>query len=175
MSHLNVEIKARCINQDQVRQILRTRNAKFQGVDHQTDTYFKVPHGRLKLRAGNIENSLIYYDRQNRPGPKDSHVSLYRCQPDATLRATLAEALGVLVEVKKKREIYFIGNIKFHIDVVDGLGSFVEIEAIDMDGDVDRDMLLNQCRQYMSLFGILDADLVACSYSDILLDPSRLL
>jgi adenylate cyclase class 2 len=173
MRHLNIEIKASCINADKLRRILQNRNAEFKGIDHQTDTYFQVPHGRLKLREGNIENSLIHYDRPDQLQPKDAHVSLYHCQPDAALKATLTEALGILVEVKKKREIYFIGNIKFHIDEVEGLGSFVEIEAIDIDGSIGRDRLLGQCREYMSLFGITETDLIGCSYSDMLLDPRK--
>jgi adenylate cyclase, class 2 len=174
MSHLNIEIKARCSDADAIRQLLGSRNAEFRGTDHQTDTYFAVHHGRLKLREGNIENSLIYYDRPNQPQPKDAHVSLYRCQPDAALKATLTNALGILVEVRKKREIYFVGNIKFHIDAVEGLGSFVEIEAIDIDGSIGRAKLLNQCMEYMSLFGIGEADLIDCSYSDMLPDTNRL-
>jgi adenylate cyclase, class 2 len=173
MRHLNVEIKARCTNPDPVRQLLKASNAEFKGTDFQTDTYFTVPHGRLKLREGNIENSLIYYDRHNQAAPKDSHVSLYRCQPDGVLKATLTEALGVLVEVRKRREIYFIENVKFHIDEVEGLGHFVEIEAIDLDGCIGRDRLLTQCREYMGLFGMRDTDLVSCSYSDMLLDLKR--
>lgn len=83
--------------------------------------------------------------------------------------ATLTAALDVLVQVDKQREIYFIDNIKFHIDVVKGLGEFVEIEASNKVGNYTESELLSQCQEYMSLFGIQDDDLISVSYSDLLL------
>lgn len=169
MPHLNVEIKAKCANHNAVREILKTRNADFRGVDHQIDTYFKVNFGRLKLREGNIENFLVYYDRENKEGPKESKIILFRNEPGSTLKEILSVSNGVLVVVDKKREIYFIDNIKFHIDTVKDLGSFVEIEAIDKDGSVGKDKLYAQCKEYMKLLGIADTDLISCSYSDLIL------
>src|ERR1700754_1751811 len=75
MSFTNVEIKARCADPLPIRQYLLA-NALFSGVDEQTDTYFNVKNGRLKLREGNIENNLIYYERDNQAGPKNSHFQL---------------------------------------------------------------------------------------------------
>ena len=74
----------------------------------------------------------------------------------------------MLVTVKKRREIYRIGNVKFHVDKVEGLGSFIEIEAIDADGTVGIETLRGQCEKYMQLLGIPEADLVRESYSDLL-------
>lgn len=170
MQHINIEIKARCSDQAKVRAVLQGLGAEFKGLDHQVDTYFKVGKGRLKLREGEIENSLIYYERENQSGPKQSDVTLYRCEKDSSLKEVLAKSLGVLVVVDKKREIYFIDNIKFHIDEVKSLGQFVEIEAIDKDGTIGKEKLLEQCQEYMSLFNILDTDLVKVSYSDLLLE-----
>mgnify|MGYP003553641289 CR=1 FL=1 len=76
MSFLNVEIKARCSNTSFIRNYLVSKNANLKGVDKQTDTYFNVQHGRLKLREGNIENNLIFYNRDNKAGPKNSHFKL---------------------------------------------------------------------------------------------------
>jgi len=70
--------------------------------------------------------------------------------------------------VKKTREIYFIGNVKFHIDIVDGLGGFCEIEAIDDSPSPDREKLLTQCRHYMAELGIRADELIDRSYSDLL-------
>ncbi|MCF7833445.1 MAG: class IV adenylate cyclase, partial [Candidatus Marinimicrobia bacterium] len=162
-----IEIKARCFEQDKVREILKGEGAEFKGLDHQTDTYFRVPHGRLKLREGNIEDNLIHYDRPNQEGPKQSSVLLYRSTPDSSLKGLLMKALGVLVVVEKKREIYFIDNIKFHIDTVAGLGTFIEIEAIDEDGSIGREKLQAQCEHYLERFGVSKEDLVDCSYSDL--------
>jgi len=167
MSHLNVEIKARCSHTDAVRRILKERDAVFKGMDRQVDTYFRCPNGRLKLREGDIEYALIHYDREDTAGPKKSLVTLYRPERNSTLKKLLTRALGVLVVVEKQREIYFIDNVKFHIDAVQGLGSFVEIEAIDATGEIGEDTLRRQCGMYMDLFGIRMDDLVTLSYSDM--------
>jgi adenylate cyclase class 2 len=169
MPHLNVEIKARCANQQAIRDILRARGADFRGTDYQTDTYFNVGHGRLKLREGNIENALVYYERDDQAGPKQAHVTLYPTTPDSGLKEILTKALSTLVVVEKQREIYFIENIKFHLDTVARLGTFVEIEAIDTDGTVGQEQLLAQCRAFLELLQISSNDLIAVSYSDLLL------
>lgn len=172
--HLNVEIKARCHNAPQMREWLLAHGADFKGTDNQTDTYFLVKDGRLKLRQGNIENSLIHYTRTNQAGPKDSHVTMTKVTEGKELKQVLSKALGVLVEVVKQREIYFIDNVKFHLDEVPDLGSFAEIEAIDKDGSIGKAKLLEQCQHYMSALKIDEADLLEVSYSDLLLEKQGL-
>lgn len=173
MVHINIEIKARSNNLKGIRQILRSKKADFKGIDHQIDTYFRVNSGRLKLREGNIENFLIHYQREDQEGPKQSNVSLFKSQTNPALKDILTKSLGVLVVVDKKREIYFIDNVKFHIDKVKNLGSFIEIEAIDKEGSIGKDKLLQQCKQYMELFGIKDVDLISCSYSDLFFEAQN--
>ncbi len=170
MSIVNVEIKAKSSDPGRIRQILISRDAGFVGTDHQVDTYFNVVNGRLKLREGNIENALIYYKRDNKPGPKMSDVKLYKSKPGSELKSLLEESLGVLAVVDKTREIYFINNVKFHIDNVKGLGIFVEIEAIDDSGETGQEILMKQCKYYLNLFGITEKELVPASYSDLILD-----
>jgi adenylate cyclase, class 2 len=165
--HLNVEIKARCSDPQRVKKILESRGAEYKGLDHQIDTYFNVQNGRLKLREGNIENSLIFYERSNQEGPKDSNVVLYHTS-GVGLKDALLGSCGALVVVDKQRHIYFIDNVKFHIDEVKDLGSFCEIEAIDKSGEIGRDKLLQQCQEYMTVLGIGEADLISHSYSDLL-------
>lgn len=167
MPYLNVEIKARCTNPAFIRNYLLSNNAEYRGTDEQTDTYFHVPHGRLKLREGNIENNLIYYERSNQAGPKDSHFQLVKINDAAGLKEVLAKANGIKTVVKKKREIYYIGNVKFHIDEVPGLGSFVEIEAGNIVADLSKDQLKEQCDYYLAAFNIKTEDLIEVSYSDM--------
>ena len=124
MPFLNVEIKAKCSNPSFIRQYLLSGNADFKGTDEQTDTYFNVPNGRLKLREGNIENNLIFYERSDQAGPKDSHFYLVKVDDAKGLKEVLAKSNGIKVVVQKKREIYYINNVKFHIDEVPGLGTF---------------------------------------------------
>lgn len=170
MSFLNVEIKARSGDSDKIEYILMQNEAEYRGLDHQVDTYFKVPNGRLKLRQGNIENNLIQYFRDDQPGPKDSQVSLYPVTDGLKMKEVLEKSIGILCTVDKQRKIFFIGNIKFHLDQVKGLGSFVEIEAIDKNGDKKREELMQQCEHYLKLFNIQDNDLISVSYSDLLLN-----
>lgn len=169
MAHINIEIKARSNNHEKIRAVLAERGADFKGTDHQIDTYFKVNNGRLKLREGTIENHLIFYQRENTEGPKQSNIILFKSDPESTLKSILVAANGILTVVDKTREIYFIDNVKLHIDTVAGLGTFMEIEAIDTDGSIGREKLLAQCTEYMRLFEIADTDLVSVSYSDLLL------
>jgi adenylate cyclase class IV len=175
MAHVNIEIKGRCTDPARIRDILLELGADAKGTDHQVDTYFVVPNGRLKLRQGAIENSLIFYDRPDHPGPKRADVSLFRTDSAGStqLHETLAAALDVLVVVDKRREIYFIDNVKFHIDIVEGLGHFIEIEAIDIDGSLGPEKLRAQCDHYIGCFNITPADLVNVSYSDLLMERNR--
>lgn len=170
---INIEIKARCKNPISIKEILESRQADFKGIDHQVDTYFKVPNGRMKFREGNIENSLIHYDRPNQAGPKKSNYILYQPHPDSSLKHLLTQANGILVVVDKLRSIYFIDNVKFHLDEVKGLGSFMEIEAIDSDGTMGEKKLLEQCQFYLDLLGIQEEDLIDNSYSDLLIHSEK--
>lgn len=167
MQRINIEIKARCLHPEEIRDLLEKQQAEFIGTDYQSDTYFNVPYGRLKLREGNIENALIHYFRNDQAGPKRSDISLYKTPPRSDLKEVLSAALGILAVVTKRRQIYFIENVKFHIDEVEQLGSFVEIEAIDRDGSIGEEKLLKQCRHYLGLFKIPDEDLIEVSYSDM--------
>jgi predicted adenylyl cyclase CyaB len=78
--------------------------------------------------------------------------------------------MGIKVIVRKRREIYYISNIKFHLDEVPGLGSFVEIEAGNILADLTQEQLKEQCDFYLKEFGIRDEDLIEVSYSDMLLE-----
>ena len=164
-----IEMKARCSNPSKIRHLLLQQpNIQFIGVDSQVDTYFKIPSGRLKLREGNIENSLIYYDRENKKDAKKSDVTLYKSTEIASLKAVLVAALPILIVVEKKREIYFIDHIKFHIDTLTSLGSFLEIEVIDANDAMDISEMRQQCERYMKLLDVQKEDLMEHSYSEML-------
>lgn len=95
---------------------------------------------------------------------------MYPTRPDEApeLGELLAGALGVLVVVDKQRHILWVGDVKFHVDQVEGLGSFVEIEAVDRAGTLGEDRLRALCDRYVGLLGISEVDLEARSYSDLL-------
>ncbi|MGZ3937201.1 MAG: class IV adenylate cyclase [Flavisolibacter sp.] len=170
--HINYEFKASCQDIEALELRLQDQNPMFVGTDHQVDTYFNVPNGRLKLREGSIENSLIQYDRKNTAEAKQSDVTLYHPQPNSNLKNVLLKALGTKVVVDKKRKIYFVENVKFHFDEVEGLGNFIEVEAIDIDGTIGIERLKEQCSFYIRLFDIREEQFIAESYSDLLAKKS---
>jgi predicted adenylyl cyclase CyaB len=167
----NVEIKASCVDPQRIRDILLSQGARYVGRDHQIDIYYQTSFGRLKLRKGNIENALIAYTRADVDVPKLSNVLLYKTHDPASLGEILDATFNTHVVVDKQRDIYFIGNVKFHVDDVKGLGQFVEIEAIDETGTMREEMLQKQCRDFMTLLGIDDQDLLTHSYSDMIVRP----
>jgi adenylate cyclase, class 2 len=168
MAILNFEFKAACDNIVDAENKLLSLTPKFIGVDKQIDTYFNVKDGRLKLREGNIENALIWYKREDYAGAKQSDILLYKHLPDVTLKNILTIVHGTKEVVNKTRKIYFVENVKFHFDDVQGLGSFIEVEAIDEKGNIGLEKLQEQIKFYINFFGIADKDFVKVSYSDLL-------
>ena len=165
---INIEIKAQCRDLNKVRDILKSPSAEFKGTDHQIDTYFNSKKGRLKLREGNIENNLIHYERENTEGSKESKFTLYKTEKDSNLKSILGVALGNKCTIEKNREIFFIENVKFHLDTVKDLGTFVEIEASNKDNDLTKDKLQEQCNFYIKLLQINVKDFISDSYSDMI-------
>jgi predicted adenylyl cyclase CyaB len=168
MRRVNVEIKARTVEPERIRSILENAGARCVGTDLQTDTYFSTGKGRLKLREGNIETALIWYERPDGKAPKTSKVLLYHPANARDLKDILVRLFDVDVVVEKQRDIFFLGNVKFHVDDVRGLGQYVEIEAIDDDGTRTPDVLRAQCVQYMGILGIGKENLESVSYSDLM-------
>lgn len=138
MGHLNVEFKARTAEPERVLALLEQLGAQEQGLDSQTDVYYRAARGRLKLRRGNIENSLIHYDREDQSGAKRSKVHLAALPDDWDPDQVLDAALERDVVVHKQRHILWLDNVKFHVDDVVGLGTFIEVEAIDHHGHPRR-------------------------------------
>lgn len=164
----NFEIKARSNRNKELHQILINElNAEYIGCDNQVDTYFNVPKGRLKHRRGNIENSLIYYERSDEAKSRESKITLEKLESNNNLDKVLGASIGVMKVVDKKRKIFFVDNVKFHLDTVEGLGEFLEIEAIDSRGDSSLEKLKSQCDHYIQRLGIEEADFESQSYSDL--------
>ena len=172
MPHLNFEFKATTNNLSAQEEKLKSLNPIYLGEDHQKDTYYNVADGRLKLREGNIENALIWYKRADFAGAKQSDIILYKHTPDNSLKQILEKLHGIKVIVDKKRKIYFVENVKFHFDIVEGLGTFIEVEAIDKDGTIGIDKLKEQIAHYTKFLEVAETDFVKVSYSDLLIEKS---
>ncbi len=168
----NLEIKAHFADPERGARLARDLGADLHGRLAQTDTYFHLRPGRLKLRhtrVGPVERyELIHYRRWNRPSAKTSTYELLPIADGPRALEFFAAALGVLVRVDKERVLYVKDNLRVHLDDVTGLGRFLEFELA-----VTPAHPPESCRARMQelirLFGIAPADLVKVSYSDLLL------
>jgi len=163
----NLEIKARDADPRRSLELALELGAEDHGEIEQRDTYFARTTGRLKLREQEPgQTELIQYRRADQTGPR---VSDYRVVPIAeaeAVREALDAALGTLVVVEKSRRLLVWEGVRIHLDVVEGLGSFVELEA---PGEGER---LSDLRAKLD---IRDEGLVAQSYADLLLATPGLL
>jgi predicted adenylyl cyclase CyaB len=127
----NVEIKARVPGLDAIREKARSRASSAAEFLEQTDTFFEAPRGRLKVREfADGTGELISYQRSDDRGPKESVYSRYPCQNAKALSKTLSKVLTVRGVVVKRREVIMLGRTRVHLDKVEGLGSFVELEVV---------------------------------------------
>ena len=168
----NIEIKAKCGNHSKIRELLKNRQAKMGEIEAQVDTYFNVKNGRLKLRQADSVSTLIFYQRENFPGIKPSEFLLCSVNDPKSLEILLERALGTIIKIRKKRETYYIDNIKFNLDVVQELGNFIEIEA-STNTKNDFNKLTAIVNEYLKLFEINSKDLLSHSYSDMLLMKNK--
>lgn len=167
----NVEIKAHLPEREAVEAIAaRLEDGGVESLE-QTDVYFRVPTGRLKLRIFATGNEppaeLIQY---HRPDALDPEVSTYQrvAVPDPNaLRAALSAALGERVVVHKQRTVYLVGRTRIHIDRVAGLGDFLELEVVLRENE-DQSVGEAEARALMQTLGVRSIHLIEAGYADLL-------
>jgi predicted adenylyl cyclase CyaB len=164
----NVEIKARLPDPEQViRQIEEIANTGPICLDQQ-DTFFNCPRGRLKLRMiADSAAELIYYVRPDSTEPSESNYIRSLVHDPASLFELLSKALGVRGAVNKRRMLYIAGQTRIHLDEVEGLGAFIELEVM-LRPEQDTGEGLRIAREFIGSLGILGADLVDKAYIDLL-------
>jgi len=165
-----VELKARYEDAAKARSLLAGSNHV--GTFRQTDTYFSLGERRLKLReiVGRPSAQLIYYERPDEAGVRESEVLLYEAADPGVLKEMLSRAFGVRVVVRKQREIYRQKGVQVHVDDVERLGHFLEFELAVEDAPDAIEAGRAELGALQRVFGIPDEDLVASSYSDLLAD-----
>jgi len=132
----------------------------------QDDTFFACATGRLKLRElAPDRGELIFYRRADLAGPKLSEYSIAATSTPALMRAVLTAALGVIGRVRKRRRVYLVGQTRIHLDQVEELGSFVELEVVLAEGQAPAEGEALAERLLCTL-GIGAADLVSGAYLD---------
>jgi predicted adenylyl cyclase CyaB len=126
----NLEFKARLDDASPVLGVVRRLGGDLWGDLRQTDTYFAVSNGRLKLReTPGFSAELIYYDRDESAPDRPSDYDVAHTTDADALKQMLAAALGVLAVVRKRRTLLLLDTTRVHLDNVEGLGSFIEIEV----------------------------------------------
>ncbi len=163
----NVEIKARLSDLKRIRSILEMLSDSPVEILEQSDTFFSASDGRLKLRVQSERGELIYYERPNTPSPKESRYYVVRIDEPDLLRKVLSEAIGIRGTVKKRRYLYRIGKTRVHLDEVEGLGDFIELEVVLEDRD-SADEGAAVAKRLMQRLGIEEGDLIPCAYIDLL-------
>lgn len=165
---LNVEIKARYPDLVRGEAVCRELGARDLGIDRQTDVYFRVSSGRLKLRFSTLGPSyLVSYQRANDAGPRDSRYDTLPVEEPEKLKSMLAGTLGIKIEVVKERHIFLHGNVRIHLDELPDLGSFVEFEAM-VDDEAQVEAERERVNDLMARFGIDESQLIGVSYSDMI-------
>lgn len=164
----NIEIKARVSDLGKLEARVREIADRGPFELRQDDTFFATHSGRLKLRAfeeGNGE--LIFYRREDAAGPRLSEYSVVPTSRPRELRLLLEQALGITGRVRKRRRVYLAGNTRVHLDQVEGLGCFLELEVVlsDSQSIAEGEAV---ARGLMSRLGVTEASLIDGAYIDLL-------
>lgn len=165
---INIEIKARARDKTFLQARAEALTNSPPVVSAQEDTFFHVPRGRLKLRELAPDRAqLVYYERPDQRGPKRAEYYLLETDQPAAWKTLLARALGVRGVVRKTRTLYLHKQTRIHLDDVEGLGTFVELEVVlphgqsEAEGQAIADQLMQE-------LGIASSDLIEGAYIDLL-------
>jgi adenylate cyclase class IV len=161
----NVELKAELRDPALARLVAKAIGASFIATIDQVDTYFRIPSGKLKKREAIGEPvEYIFYERPIKATAKLSQFVIY--SEEEALERFGREPLPVWVVVRKKRELFMHGNVRVHFDTVEGLGNFLEFEAL-----VSRDHDITACTQMVQAlrekFAPAIGELIDCGYADL--------
>ena len=164
----NIEIKARARNFSDLRRRAEALSNSPGLVIPQEDTFFHTTNGRLKLRQIEPDHGqLVYYERPNQDGPKRSTYHIFETSDPVNLKAMLSLALGVRGVVRKTRTLYLVGQTRVHLDEVEGLGEFMELEVVlhPEQSDAEGQAI---ARDLMTRLGVHEEDLLEGAYMDLL-------
>lgn len=164
----NIEIKARLADLQRTQALVAAISDTPPQTLRQRDTFFQCSHGRLKLREiGHGQAELIFYTRPDSAAAKQSDYEITPVADPESLLGVLASALGVTQTVVKTRVLYLVGQTRVHLDSVDGLGDFLELEVVLRPGQEVADGQA-VAADLMERLGIRDVDLCSTAYADML-------
>ena len=164
----NIEIKARVRNFEEMRQRAEKLSDMALQVIQQEDTFFNTEMGRLKLRILTTDPAqLIYYTRPDQEGPKRSDYHIYETADPENLKRVLELTYGIRGVVRKTRYLYIVGQTRVHLDDVEGLGQFMELEVVMQVGQSDAEGQAI-AEGLMTGLGVERSDLLEGAYLDLL-------
>jgi predicted adenylyl cyclase CyaB len=165
----NVEIKARIPSVDALLPLAQSlSDDKHLQRIHQDDSFFAVPHGRLKLRVfSDGTGELIHYHRPDATGPKLSDYVLVPVADPDSLREALTRACGLVGRVRKHRILVLVGPTRIHLDQVEGLGDFLELEVTLKPGQTEAEGTVI-AHDLMARLGVQPQQLLEGAYLDLL-------
>jgi homotetrameric cytidine deaminase len=168
----NVELKARDHDPERTLAAALGHGAVDQGVLSQVDTYFAAREGRLKLREEAGAATLIAYARADEAAARTSAYHLVAVPDPAALKAALDDALGTVVVVQKRRRLLLWEGVRIHLDAVEGLGTWLELEAVVVGGTGSSDLAAEHRKvaELRAVLGLADEDVVAGGYAAMLLE-----
>ncbi len=165
---VNIEIKARVRDPEKLRRLAEALSDVPVTMIPQEDTFFRTPRGRLKLRVLSPKRGeLIYYEREGSSSPKRSDYLVCATTDPETVGSVLTASLGIRGVVRKQRSLYKVDNARIHLDEVEGLGSFVEIEVVLSPGQNEQEGRTTAAA-LMAQLGVAEVDLVPVAYIDLL-------
>jgi predicted adenylyl cyclase CyaB len=164
----NIEIKSRLADLPQTRGVVAAISDTPPQTLRQRDTFFRCTTGRLKLREIGVgQAELIFYSRPDVAGAKQSDYEVTAVAEPELLRVVLSRSLGVTQTVEKSRVLYLVGQTRVHLDSVDGLGDFLELEVVLRPGQNSAEGQAI-ATDLMQRLGIRDTDLCSTAYADML-------
>uniref|UniRef100_A0A3B4AUP3 CYTH domain-containing protein n=1 Tax=Periophthalmus magnuspinnatus TaxID=409849 RepID=A0A3B4AUP3_9GOBI len=166
----NVEIKAIVSNHEEFAERAAQLSQSEGAIIRQRDTFFNCSQGRLKLRDFmDGTGQLIFYERPDTDGPKLSRYSISPTTDPSSLRTVLSDALGVKGEVRKKRLLFLVGQTRIHLDTVEDLGHYMELEVYRL----RQTLQLMVAHNLMKQLGVSEENLVTGAYMDLILKGSN--
>jgi predicted adenylyl cyclase CyaB len=164
----NIEIKARISGVGALREQVAAIADEGPTEIAQDDAFFKCPSGRLKLRVfASGQGELIFYRRTDEHGPKESYYVRTPTAEPETLRQVLTLAYGEAGRVRKRRTLFLVGRTRIHLDVVENLGHFLELEVVLGEGEPAA-RGVREAQELMDRLGVKPSQLLDRAYVDLL-------
>jgi predicted adenylyl cyclase CyaB len=165
----NLELKIRVTSHQSLKKILKQIGAENKGILNQKDVYYSVPNGLLKLRIENGSESLIFYKRNENDKNRWSDFEVLKFT-NSNGEKFFNNLFNVEVIVKKERELFYYNDTRIHLDTVDYLGKFLELETLVINGKVDAK------KRFKKIINLLKLDIckqIRKSYRDLLMDSTK--